>query len=193
MVAFIFAIPPSFIMPSRNPSNPILGERVMTQSVASDDRLQDLYARRAEITFDLLASHYSEMAAKDEGVFKEEDVSSSETKWSYPVTMTVLGLGVAATLRVMVFDEDRSNRLVTFTGQGAGLILGAGTTWGRIVLDTPIEKQVGLEANFECHLWTVWTEVNFFTLRNRYYASADGGGIGLGTGIFGGKGYFLAG
>lgn len=157
----------------------------MTQNAT--DR-QELYTRIAEMSFEGLRAKAADLATVDKSF-----IEASAGKFIYPAKISLTVFLFYGTLAVEFYNDDRSQTLATFTGECGGIGAGFGHTWGAAVFDTPIEYQIGLEANFEVHLLVVWTEVNFFTLRNRHYGSADGGGLGLGQGVLGGKGSFSKG
>lgn len=92
----------------------------------------------------------------------------------------------------MKFDISKletEGKSFAFTGSGGGLGLGTGTAGGTLVSWVPLEELLGA-CSFEFHLTPVYYGLNFFNESSVRIATFNAGGVGIVSGIGGGKGDF---
>lgn len=120
----------------------------------------------------------------------EEIATTDEYNYYTVISYTTSFLQINLTVVFANLDNPTAP-LVTYTGQGAGLISGSGSTIGKAWLNCDINTLIGQEANFWANFTPIVTDVNFFTLSNAIIGAAVGGPVG--SGITGGKGIFQTG
>lgn len=84
----------------------------------------------------------------------------------------------------------RNDFRVKFTGNGGGLFVAGGVTWGTAWLNMPIEDLMGTDANFNLNAFAQGVNINLTKKDGTPIGSIATGGIGLGAGVSGGAGNF---